>query len=523
MLLFRNCCYINVWLWKPLIILFLSLSLMDFGAIVNKYSLDHKTWTHKGFHGILHFFFAVGEQALKPMHAYFGESHSITVFYFSHDLGHWYWCSEDMVRLRKSFIKKVNDNPAILETLKKEWQDRLAPLNRISHQVDTTDLSKLDDNALLSLYHEWYNAYLAEYGISIGYQDAFSMHAQDFLLPHFSKIIKEKGFEKNLNEYYLALVSPIDESFITQEYRDRLHILLFMKQKNMSIDVVDSLLEKHVQKYHWMQNNYAKDTCLDRAYFKAQLHDILDKDPKMEIQRLDEELFALKQKKVVLIKKLDLSLESLHLIKITELFAYMQDERKKYVLLATHYQNKFLQEFGKRLHLDRKHMDYTYIHELNDLLHQKKIDPSVFEERRDAVLVIHTLDGYGVFSGALARKIHRAVFEEEQKEVTEFKGMIACQGKVIGPVKIVQKIHDVINVSQGDVLVASMTRPEMFLAMKKAVAIVTDEGGITSHAAVVSRELRIPCIIGTKIATKVLHDGDLVEVDATKGIVRKLN
>ena len=100
--------------------------------------------------------------------------------------------------------------------------------------------------------------------------------------------------------------------------------------------------------------------------------------------------------------------------------------------------------------------------------------------------------------------------------------MIACQGKVTGPVKIVQKIHDVINVSQGDVLVASMTRPEMFLAMKKAIAIVTDEGGITSHAAVVSRELNIPCIIGTKIATKVLHDGDLVEVDATKGIVRKL-
>ncbi len=495
---------------------------MNFSAIVNKYSLDHKTWTHKGFHGILHFFFAVGEQALKPMHTYFGESHSITVFYFSRDLGHWYWCSEDMIRLRKSFIKKVHDNPALLDTLKKEWHDRLVLLNKIAHRVDTTDLSKLDNDALLSLYQEWYAAYLAEYGIAIGYQDAFSMHAQDFLFPHFSKIIKEKGFEKPLDEYYLALVSPVDESFITQEYRDLLHILLFMKQNNMSIDAVDSLLEKHAQKYHWMQNNYAKDTCLDRAYFKAQLRDILNKDPKAEIQRLDKELVAIKEKKEALIKKLDLSLESLYLIKITELFAYMQDERKKYVLLATHYQNKFLQEFGKRLHLDRKQMEYTYIHELKDLLHRKKIDTSVFEERREDVLVIHTLDGYEVFSGALAQKIHRAVFEEEQKEVTEFKGMIACQGKVTGPVKIVQKIHDVINVSQGDVLVATMTRPEMVLAMKKAVAIVTDEGGITSHAAVVSRELSIPCIIGTKIATKVLHDGDLVEVDATKGIVRKL-
>jgi pyruvate,water dikinase len=67
-----------------------------------------------------------------------------------------------------------------------------------------------------------------------------------------------------------------------------------------------------------------------------------------------------------------------------------------------------------------------------------------------------------------------------------------------------------------------MTRPEYISAMKKAAAIVTDEGGITCHAAIVSRELKKPCIIGTKIATKVLKDGDLVEVDADKGIVKIL-
>ena len=58
---------------------------MESNSVIQKYSLHKKTWTHKGAHGILHFFFAVGEPALKPMHAYFGESHSITVFYISHD------------------------------------------------------------------------------------------------------------------------------------------------------------------------------------------------------------------------------------------------------------------------------------------------------------------------------------------------------------------------------------------------------------------------------------------------------
>ena len=61
-----------------------------------------------------------------------------------------------------------------------------------------------------------------------------------------------------------------------------------------------------------------------------------------------------------------------------------------------------------------------------------------------------------------------------------------------------------------------------FIFTEKAGAIVTDEGGLTSHAAIVSRELKIPCIVGTKIATKILKDGDIVEVDAENGIVRKI-
>jgi len=77
-------------------------------------------------------------------------------------------------------------------------------------------------------------------------------------------------------------------------------------------------------------------------------------------------------------------------------------------------------------------------------------------------------------------------------------------------------------VEEGDILVTSMTRPEFLPIMKKAAAFVTNEGGITSHAAIVSRELKKPCIIGTKFATQVLKDGDMVEVDATNGVIKKL-
>ena len=69
------------------------------------------------------------------------------------------------------------------------------------------------------------------------------------------------------------------------------------------------------------------------------------------------------------------------------------------------------------------------------------------------------------------------------------------------------------------ILVTSMTRPEYLPAMKKAIAIVTDEGGITCHAAIVSRELGIPCVINTKNATETLKNGDLIEVKADHGAV----
>ena len=78
------------------------------------------------------------------------------------------------------------------------------------------------------------------------------------------------------------------------------------------------------------------------------------------------------------------------------------------------------------------------------------------------------------------------------------------------------------DLEEGDILIANSTTPNYIPIMAKASAFLTDEGGITSHAAIVSRELGIPCIIGTKVATKVFKDGDLVEVDANEGVVRKV-
>ncbi|QQR79246.1 MAG: hypothetical protein IPJ68_03275 [Candidatus Moraniibacteriota bacterium] len=100
------------------------------------------------------------------------------------------------------------------------------------------------------------------------------------------------------------------------------------------------------------------------------------------------------------------------------------------------------------------------------------------------------------------------------------KGQTATRGKIQGRARILHRKADILLIQAGEILITAMTTPDYVPAMQRAAAFVTDEGGITCHAAIIAREMKKPCIIGTKIATQVLHDGDLVEVDADHGVVR---
>ena len=109
---------------------------------------------------------------------------------------------------------------------------------------------------------------------------------------------------------------------------------------------------------------------------------------------------------------------------------------------------------------------------------------------------------------------------EEAGEVI-LEGIGASPGLAYGNVEIVSKLDELDRVGEGDILVTKMTTPDMVPAMKRAVGIITDEGGLTCHAAIVSRELGTPCIVGTKKGTRVLKDAMVVTIDGEKGHVYK--
>ena len=144
----------------------------------------------------------------------------------------------------------------------------------------------------------------------------------------------------------------------------------------------------------------------------------------------------------------------------------------------------------------------------------------VLRNRYENSALIFENGNYKLFTGNDAVKIEKIV--TNLSKTNEIIGQTAYPGKAQGIVRIVFIPSKIKKFNDGDILVTGMTRPEFLPLIKKSAAFVTDAGGILSHAAIEARELKKPCIIGTKIATKVFKDGDLVEVDADKGTVRKI-
>jgi len=273
-------------------------------------------------------------------------------------------------------------------------------------------------------------------------------------------------------------------------------------------------IESHRNKYFWLKNSYDHVEVLPVAFFAKRKVEL---EPDLR-RRHEEHVRQVREDKKRVIE--DCSIPE-SVIRIAERIIdamELQDERKKEMLLTHHYKDVFMCEFSKRGVLQAERY---MLSELADILEGKR---EVWRTE-DFGFLLH--DGELEEYGELDAQKYWAEYAHQKVEqgVQEFKGTIACKGEVVrGRARIVVDPEDVAHVdfNKGDILVAPMTSPEYVFLMKKVAAIITDTGGLTSHAAIVSRELGVPCIVGTKFATQVLRDGDMVEVDAEKGIVRKL-
>ncbi len=294
---------------------------------------------------------------------------------------------------------------------------------------------------------------------------------------------------------------------------NRLNIPLqdnFYKQEEYDL-VMSTNLKEHVKKYRWLNARYGdvKEYTLKEAH--AKLKDI-DKDKFLEKWKKDkEELISAITYTKQLLRNEDI------LVDIFQYIIYYRTQRTDILNMSAFLAIPMLKKKAKSLGLTYEQLLRCSTKEiLEDQIPIKEILES---RMKDCSTLLEDGRRVSLLTGGESEKIID-FFKEEVKEIRELKGSIACGGLIKGIVRIISNKNDFSKVGERDILVTSMTTPEMVPIMKKASAFVTDEGGITCHAAIVAREMKKPCIIGTKIATQVLKDGDLVEVDANKGIIK---
>jgi len=194
------------------------------------------------------------------------------------------------------------------------------------------------------------------------------------------------------------------------------------------------------------------------------------------------------------------------------------------------YYNLIIRKISSQLNLSTSDITGYGIDELEDIFDGINIQPELMKDRKDAYVMKFEGGNLAVACGSDAVWVIGLFLAPLSKKSDMIRGQVANKGKVTAKAKIFNYTTDnfdgvyklVDEMEKGQIIVADTTSPEIILACKKASAIVTNQGGMMSHAAIVAREMNIPCIVGTNTATEVIHDGDLVEIDADNGVVRIL-
>ncbi len=488
-------------------------------------------WLAKNYPGFLHTLFMQGAQAgvfeMNKLYPFgFKASYQINCQNKTGQLELFhFWDLRDLTRVRKLFLNKSKVNLKFFNKVYRRWQEDCQDNFKIYQQTKKIDFTRLKDIELYQWYEKLYLAnikqgrtgYLADCFLTVGSEDWLN----DFIK---SRLPKKFDLAKTVSVLTASTIpsytneEAIDLQRIKKTIRGRWRaykeFLTYLKgNKKLWLALVN-----HAKWYYWVENNYFAKILKPEDFAKKIFASLSVK----EIQDLSKVLSAnLINKQRLLTKINDPWLTNV--IKMSSLMTHMQDYRKMALVRFSHFLKLIFEEMANRTNLTLIAYYNLIFPEIDKVFLKKKIDRAKIKSRIIRNFSFGGPKGYVVYEGKdLKKYVNEKDFFPELKKVVEIKGVAACPGLIRGRVKIVKDAHQTLNLLKNTILVTNNTTPEFVPLIKQAVAIVTEQGGITTHAAIVSRELGIPCIIGTKIATQVLKDGDLVEVDAFKGIVRKL-
>lgn len=426
----------------------------------------------------IHLLYPTLEGSMKLLEDFCGYGYPTTILIFRNGLVSWI-CKEDEFYKVGEKLLAIYKNPQKEKEMVVEVTKRLIALNKTEDKIKETDLSKLSNEELIILYQKLHNSFVAYYTVG-AILEPLSMQAE----------VDLKNSTKLSDDQISHLTTPSKISFI----------------KEAENYLLEKGVDEFIKKYFWIDNNYSYTKVLSKEDAKKRLEHI----------KVHENI----QKST---QNYDLSEDEKRLVEILKNFGVYQDERKRNILIYLHFLEILLLEVGKRAKISLQTMRDTFPQELEDILNGN-ISEEFIKERRENCFIVWE-EGKSkpeILIGDKTKKWEEKL-SVKHDDLQIVKGNCASKGKTKGKVRILLSAKDNDKLQKGEILVTFMTSPDFMSAIRKCSAIVTNLGGVTSHAAIISRELGIPCIVGTKNATELLKTGDYVEVYADDGIIQKIN
>ncbi len=374
-------------------------------------------------------------------------------------------------------------------------------------------------------YRDW-----IEFNAAIECVDVFS---SQYLEEAVRKELPELAREEVM-ELTRVMITPKELSFMEKERFELLEICnehydnVRKQQKTISLM---QKLEQHSEKYYFVLSNFKTIRNLGAAdFFEKCLEETQNTKQKLqdEANSLKNKISKLKKAELDAKSRYNMSSDLLLHFQLCEIFGTCIDKRKANMMKTNKAIMDMCSRIGAGFGITGDKVSRYTLNEIRVLiLDGVKPTKELNRRKKEATVWVYSIDtnakeGYNeqVFKGKDAEQILAKVLPKAEGEI---KGHVASApvNKIVGKVQIIFDTS-MQEFEKGNILVTTMTRPDFVPLMRKAAAIVTDEGGLTCHAAIISRELGIPCIIGTRIATKALKDGDTIEMDLRKGVVRQV-
>jgi len=436
-------------------------------------------------------------------------------------------------KVKQNMIRKfLNDSNYIIA--RKNMTDKYA--NQLyNFCINDLKLSNVDKASNKKLWH-YYNKFRDIYTRYEFYSSIWF-----FVSDNISKLIIQELSKVNCNKFedIEILMTPRFQSFINKETVDLYESALKIKADldsineyiNMSFEEFKinnnfKLLTLLKNKYYWIPFGHIGPELYDEEHYFNEIKKIFNSGEDIEKEIETAKLFysRIKIKQEIIFKKYNLNKKIIRYIRDLHILAQMQDERKE-LIARTHinWVNNLMMRISRYFNLNIKDACDLEPEIIEKRLLENKLDlTKYYKSKAEKSFMINDKFGYTYYTDEDAN-IFLEILNYKNQNQNIIKGDGASRGIVRGKVKILLSSNEIGKINRGEILVTTMTTPDFVPAMRKASGIITDEGGVTCHAAIVSREFGLPCIINTQHATEVLKDRDLVELDANKGIIKILN